>query len=414
MNELELEHFSHLFSLPAIFDFTAQGAISLLASDFQAQAICRLRLERNGNCFIFIEPINSQHAISMHNNIHSGNHIAFKGVALDGSQITSKDLIVVKGINNYQIGQELEVRYVARPAYEVVIHHHTGESQRPASLVFGLLNFVPSAGEFHFAAFNRKWAAVYLEDYQQTLAALDSQVLPRAIVSCIKVDLLENDDVRHAEDSAALLCWMLSVACANLVCISFARTVTTGGSFLKTSIRTTASDEYVAFGQYIDNVNIANGIRSFIEQCSHTYDARRAELQLDRYIHWLLYSFSDIAVEARMTALILALEVITSAHARVADGLTDEQLEQKSIQDKMKLLNGHLRFIPARFLGDNLRANVRNPLFHLGNVIRYDTGKLFEIYRQYLDIALQILFRILGYTGQYLNPSNDYKPTSVQ
>jgi hypothetical protein len=67
------------------------------------------------------------------------------------------------------------------------------------------------------------------------------------------------------------------------------------------------------------------------------------------------------------------------------------------------MLNGFLRFIPSGLLGEELRADIRNPLFHTGTIVGADVLTLWSWFTRYFDLLIQIFFVILNFRGAYIS-----------
>jgi hypothetical protein len=106
-------------------------------------------------------------------------------------------------------------------------------------------------------------------------------------------------------------------------------------------------------------------------------------------------------IEFKIAALILAYEFFSTTYLTY-QGKPPPQ--ESNVEQKLNQLNFYLRFIPRAMLDDTLRTNIRNPLFHQGAIAGADTDTLWEWYSRYYDLLVQIMFVVLGYTGQYISP----------
>lgn len=68
----------------------------------------------------------------------------------------------------------------------------------------------------------------------------------------------------------------------------------------------------------------------------------------------------------KLSGLILVFENLCTAML-VAYG--SPPTDDASIQAKLRAFNNQLRFMPAALLGDELRADIRNPSFHTGVLV---------------------------------------------
>ncbi len=104
---------------------------------------------------------------------------------------------------------------------------------------------------------------------------------------------------------------------------------------------------------------------------------------------------------SKLGGLILAFEYLCIA---LLTAYGRPPTAEASIQDKLRMLNGFLRFIPRTLLDDELRADIRNPLFHTGIIVGADMPTLWTWYTRYYDLMIQILFVLLNFRGDYVSP----------
>ncbi|WP_061217005.1 hypothetical protein [Leptospira borgpetersenii] len=126
-------------------------------------------------------------------------------------------------------------------------------------------------------------------------------------------------------------------------------------------------------------------------------------------IHWITKAAQNDLVEVKWSNLILAFEYFLSFDLEVSCGLTSEEVRKiKSIEQKLKKANGWLRFIPEIYLNEKLRKEIRNPLFHSGEIFSIPFEELVDLYYEFLDLLVRIVFRSLGYTGKYSSPFRQF------
>lgn len=100
--------------------------------------------------------------------------------------------------------------------------------------------------------------------------------------------------------------------------------------------------------------------------------------------------------------MLMAYEYLLTKYLINQNSLRQDQVS-KSVQDKLSLLNNHLRFIPSQMMDDTLRGAVRNPLFHQGEIALMNLNDKIDIFKKYYDLLIRIVLRILGYTGKYMS-----------
>ncbi len=159
----------------------------------------------------------------------------------------------------------------------------------------------------------------------------------------------------------------------------------------------------------VDNFHIQDGLRHFLQTTYDTFSRLDNAWNLRKLVSNLLGMWEGKYLENQVAGLLLSFEYLLTKylHAQGVSGLED-----LNIQQKIQQANGSLRFIPSRMQGADLREGVRNPLFHQGEIVFADDNTLTEYYQEYSDLLFRIMFRILGYSGQFISRVN-YEPTSV-
>ncbi|EKO86640.1 hypothetical protein LEP1GSC107_0003 [Leptospira interrogans serovar Grippotyphosa str. UI 12769] len=130
-------------------------------------------------------------------------------------------------------------------------------------------------------------------------------------------------------------------------------------------------------------------------------------------IHWITKAAQNDLMEVRWSNLILAFEYFLGFYLEVSCGLTPEEIRKKSIQQKLKKANDWLSFIPDIYLDDKLRKEIRNPLFHSGEIFSIPLGELIDLYYEFLDLLIRIVFRSMGYSGKYSSPAKQFRTSDV-
>jgi hypothetical protein len=116
----------------------------------------------------------------------------------------------------------------------------------------------------------------------------------------------------------------------------------------------------------------------------------------DMLIKW---SILIIAFERFLTSLL------------IENGFKKEDLEGdgKNLVYKLNKYNGIIRKIPKIYTEDKIIRDYRNPLIHSGEIFEADIDKLFSFYSMYLDLLYALIFESVGYTGDYILSSCDFK-----
>lgn len=154
-------------------------------------------------------------------------------------------------------------------------------------------------------------------------------------------------------------------------------------------------------GGLVDNHAIPGGLKTTIEAVYDRFALLDARIDLRRFVDMLLVVAQQKHGEFKLSGLILAFEYLCT---RLLKDYGRPPAPETSIQDKLRMLNGFLRFIPRTLLDDKLRADIRNPLFHTGMIVGADVPTLWSWYTRYYDLIIQILFVVLHFRGDYLSP----------
>jgi hypothetical protein len=81
----------------------------------------------------------------------------------------------------------------------------------------------------------------------------------------------------------------------------------------------------------------------------------------------------------------------------------------KNLVYKLNKYNRIIRTPPKNFTDDKIIRDYRNPLIHSGEIFEADIDKLFAFYSMYLDLLYALIFESVGYTGDYLLSSDNFK-----
>ena len=68
-----------------------------------------------------------------------------------------------------------------------------------------------------------------------------------------------------------------------------------------------------------------------------------------------------------------------------------------NLVQELRYLNTSFRSISAKYTGDWLREDLRNPIMHTGAVPGMDAGQLLQATEKLLLLARDILFHLLGF-----------------
>jgi hypothetical protein len=125
-----------------------------------------------------------------------------------------------------------------------------------------------------------------------------------------------------------------------------------------------------------------------------------ASLDLSRYVNYILEARrKDLCVELSLACALMALECI-SGRWQIARGVPEHEVATRKLVQKLKCMNKTLGCIESRYLGDWLRASLRNPLMHTGAVPTMTLLQIDEATNELLVLATDIFFRIFGFVRE--------------
>jgi len=230
--------------------------------------------------------------------------------------------------------------------------------------------------------------------------------IDRALLGEIHVPILANESLDAAMTTLEMVEWFTALLTMNRTFAPIVRFSDRGG-FCGWRIMCLGSDPYRR-SEIVDNSVISGGLKNAFEEAFATFVNLEPKLQLRRFIDMLLVMKKQNQLEFLLAGLLLSFEFFTTMF------LTDKwkPLQETNVQQKLNQLNAYLRFIPKAMLDDTLRKEIRNPLFHSGAIVGADMETLWDWYTSYFDLLIQIVFVVLGYSGEYISPIH-HQPTLV-
>ncbi len=240
----------------------------------------------------------------------------------------------------------------------------------------------------------------HLSPYRNAAYALiESERIDRALLSEVRVPLGENDTLEAAFEVLEQVEWMVAFGTLNRT-FSPVIHLMRGDQPCGIRMLEVGSDNFLR-GGIIDNHVIPAGLKQFIETTFDRFVALDAAFGLRQWVDMALVMCRQRHLEFRLASLLMGFEYLCSNYLRHLGETLDPET---NIQQKLNILNRHLRFIPRDMLDDTLRRDIRNPLFHQGVIIGSNRDSLWGWYTEYWNLLLQIAFVILRYTGEYISP----------
>jgi len=139
--------------------------------------------------------------------------------------------------------------------------------------------------------------------------------------------------------------------------------------------------------------------RSALEAVGSSEVTKRfRELDLVRYVHFVLEARrDDLPVELGLASVLFALECLSGRWQIVERGSDPNHVAKRKLVEKLRCMNEELGCVDSKYLGDWLRARLRNPLMHSGAVPTMTVSEIHEATEELLVLATRIFFRLFGF-----------------
>lgn len=223
--------------------------------------------------------------------------------------------------------------------------------------------------------------------------------ISRAMLSTVTVPILNVETIQEVVDLLQKITWMISFLNINTN-MSPVVEYWTDSEPTKINIRGLVSSPYHG-NVIINNQHVESGIKIFLENYFDIFQKFDKEINLRKFVGNLLGMYEAKYIEHKIAGLVLSIEYLLTKYL-IYRGQSDE-IAILSIQDKLKRVNTYLRFIPSEYLGDGIRKDVRNPLFHSGELALLNGSEIYKYYSEYFDLLIQIFLRIIDYKGGYIS-----------
>jgi hypothetical protein len=165
---------------------------------------------------------------------------------------------------------------------------------------------------------------------------------------------------------------------------------------LENTVKTSFCRRYI-----IDNFRINEGIPKAFESYYESYKNWQTKIDINSVIGFLVEINQQEYIDLKLAVMLMAYESLLFKYL-LNQGLSQDKIGE-NIQQKLGQINKYLRFIPSDMMDDMLRASVRNPLFHQGEIPLLTFDDKINLFKKYYDLLIKIILRILGYTGQYMS-----------
>lgn len=240
---------------------------------------------------------------------------------------------------------------------------------------------------------------------------IKSKRIESAIMSYLSFDVEEKYDAEKINDFLIKICWFISLITLNTTFIPYIEIIDERRVVYKKLRGNILNYKYSDNG-LIDNLCIKSGIKNILESNFSKFVSLKDDLEITKFIHTLLKIEKESTIEFKLVFLILAYEQIATKFLLLKGTVTEDKIKDYNIQQKIQEINSIFKFIPKSYNGDDLRGNVRNDIFHLGEIPLLNSEQKINIFNKYYDLLCNILFRILEYDGEYIS-RNSHKSVNV-
>ncbi|MWV43367.1 hypothetical protein GRF59_06945 [Paenibacillus sp. HJL G12] len=243
-----------------------------------------------------------------------------------------------------------------------------------------------------------------LEHKKLILEQINSNRIDKAILSTITFPILDGENKEQTSHYIELISWFLSLVNVKATMVPLIEYYDNNNEIAEIEYHQLLSSRYHP-NVIIDNHLCFGGLIQYFNECYQVFVELDNDLALSSLVTSILGMYEGKFLENKLAGLILSYELLLTKYL-VKSGSDFESIKELSIQDKLRRVNTYLRFIPSHLLADTLRKDVRNALFHTGEISVLSLNEKIEIYNEYYDLLIQITLRILNYRGKYINPKD--------
>lgn len=236
------------------------------------------------------------------------------------------------------------------------------------------------------------------------LEQVKSNRIDKAILSTLTFPFLDGENKKQTSHYIELISWFLSLVNVKATMFPLIEYYNNNNELVEIEYQELITSRYHS-NVIIDNHLCFGGLIQYFNECYEVFVELKNDLALSSLVASILGMYEGKFLEHKLAGLILSYELLLTKYL-VKLGNNFEDIKELSIQDKLRRVNTHLRFIPSDLLADTLRKDVRNALFHTGEIAVLTSNEKLEIYKKYYDLLIQITLRILNYKGKYITPKD--------
>ncbi len=271
-------------------------------------------------------------------------------------------------------------------------------------------NFHFSGRNFNVRLENREFDFRQHEKDKELLEMFKIGRINKAFYSVILTLVQDKEDLDTVIKIIDKISYLLSFFSMNMSIIPVLKIYDNTNSLIGLTIRNFKLFPHIMHKEILDNFYIPNGVKNGIEQCYERFINIEDELNLKTLINGLVAMMIQPYADLKIAILLVSFELLLSKYL-LHRGMEEENIKTMDIQQKLQKINEFLRFIPSNLLDDDLRRNVRNPLFHEGEIPFSSPDEIYSTFSKYWELLIQIILKILNYNGNYLEiDSNAQKP----
>lgn len=239
------------------------------------------------------------------------------------------------------------------------------------------------------------------ENSKELYELIQCKRIENAVMSYLSFNIDSKYKMCEIDDFLTDISWFISFITLNATFIPYLEILDNKDVIYKKMFGSRLNYKYSNNG-IIDNFYIRSGIKNIIESNFKEYLLLKDDLEITKIINTLLKIEKESIIEYKLVFLILAYEELTTKFL-LLNGKDEKTIKGYNIQQKIQQINSILKFIPSSHQGDDLRDNVRNDMFHFGDIplLSFDEKK--EIFNKYHELLYKILFKILKYNGKYIS-----------
>jgi len=376
-----------------------------------------INVDVTGRCLLILSNQNFTEAFNLLD--YEENLLVFKGYSQDDLWLTSCNKLRISHIEtNLELGEPLDI--VTGIPQQIIINRI--DSPLEITDIKGFINNFKFLGletsqygrcyvrdKFTINVQNRNIVFRQLKKHKEILELIETKQVSNAVLSTMKFPVIESieDSRKLVNDICYFLCFVNinSNYCPVIYYLHDEEPV-------KIEIGDTITSPFHG-NIVIDNHHIFGGLQQIFNGCFEQFQKLDEEINMKLFISNLLGMYEGKYLENKIANLLLSYEYLMTKLLIARNNiLTQQQVANLNFQQKLARVNGLLRFIPRALLGDTLRTDVRNPLFHQGEIPFLDFNSKLTVFTEYFDLLMQIVFILIGYSGDYISRI-DYKVRQV-